>query len=164
MPKVWLIELLSGVICALLLRRYVCLLAYVKGSSMMDTLRNRDLLFALRYHGKRGVRRCDVVLCRYPDRKELFVKRVSGLPGERISMREGVVFINDVPITEDFPLRKSMRTFEPVEIGPDAYFVMGDNRLSSVDSRRVGPIERGAILARVCAVVFPFSRRKKLRP
>lgn len=154
--------LAAALILALLLRRFVCLFAYVKGSSMMNTLRNRDVLFALRYHGKRAVRRFDVVLCRYPKRKELFVKRVIGLPGERISMQEGVVFINEAPVSGDFPLRKCLRSFDSVELGADEYFVMGDNRPASVDSRRVGALARSAILARVYAVVYPFRRAGKL--
>lgn len=162
MLKYLAVDFAAALVCALLLRRFVCLLAYVKGSSMMNTLRNRDVLFALRYHGKRDVRRFDVVLCRYPKRKELFVKRVIGLPGERISMLEGVVYINEAPVSEDFPLRKCLRGFDSMELGADEYFVMGDNRPASVDSRRVGAINRSAILARVCAVVYPFKRAGKL--
>ena len=71
-----LLELLAGVLAALLLRRYVCVLAYVKGSSMRDTLRNGEVVFALRRNLCRELRRFDVVLCRYPGRRELFLSLI----------------------------------------------------------------------------------------
>ena len=74
-------------ILILILLRCVFLLAWVKGTSMRDTLSDRDILLARRYGRRRDVRRFDVVLCRYPNRKETFVKRVIALPNEMISIQ-----------------------------------------------------------------------------
>lgn len=156
-------EAAIGVLLALLLRRFVCMLVRVKGKSMMDTLHNGDFMLALRYGLFGRIRRFDVVICRYPGRKGHFVKRVVGLPGERISMEEGALYINGAEVTEDFPLRRSLRGFDERTLGPDEYFVMGDNRPCSSDSRRVGPIHRRAILARVCCVFLPLRRRQRIR-
>ncbi len=156
-------EAATGVLLALLLRFFVCMLVRVKGKSMMDTLHNGDFMLALRYGLFGRIRRFDVVICRYPGRKGHFVKRVVGLPGERISMEEGALYINGAEVTEDFPLRRSLRGFDERTLGPDEYFVMGDNRPCSSDSRRVGPIHRRAILARVCCVFLPLRRRQRIR-
>lgn len=155
-------EAVTGVLLALLLRRFVCMLVRVKGRSMQDTLHDGDFMLALRYGLFGRIRRFDVVICRYPGRKGHFVKRVVGLPGERVSMTEGALYINGAEVTEDFPLRRSLRGFDERTLGPDEYFVMGDNRPCSSDSRRVGPIHRRAILARVCCVFWPLRRRQRI--
>ena len=156
-------EAAVGVLLALLLRFFVCMLVRVKGRSMMDTLHNGDFMLALRYGLFGDVRRFDVVICRYPGRKGYFVKRVVGLPGERVSMEEGALYIDGEVVAEDFPLRKSLRGFEERTLGPDEYFVMGDNRPCSHDSRRIGPIHRSAIRARVCCVFWPPRRCRRIR-
>ena len=156
-------EIAIGALLALLLRRFVCMLVRVKGRSMMDTLQDGEFMLALRYGLFGGIRRFDVVICRYPGRKGYFVKRIVGLPGERVSMEEGALYIDGEVVAEDFPLRKSLRGFEERTLGPDEYFVMGDNRPCSHDSRRIGPIPRSAIHARVCCVFWPLRRCRRIR-
>ena len=157
-----MIKLAAGVVLALLLRRFVCLFAIVKGRSMMDTLRNGDVLFALRRGLCGGLRRFDVVLCRYPNRRQLFVKRIIALPGERIAVEEGVLRIEGAPVEEPFSLRPARRDMLERRLGANEYFVMGDNRPSSRDSRGVGPIPEDKIIAVARCVVFPPKRIKKL--
>ena len=156
-------EAALGVLIALLLRFFVCMLVRVKGRSMMDTLCNGEIMLALRYGLFGDVRRFDVVICRYPGRKGYFVKRVIGMPGERISMIDGVLYINGEAMAEDFALRRSLRGFDEKQLGSDAYFVMGDNRPCSHDSRRIGPLPRRAICARVCCVFWPLRRCHRIR-
>ena len=156
-------EAALGVLIALLLRCFVCMLVRVTGRSMMDTLRDGEFMLALRFGLFGGIHRFDVVICRYPGRKGYFVKRVVGLPGERISMTEGVLSINGAAVCEDFPLRRTMRGFEEKLLGADEYFVMGDNRPCSHDSRRIGSIPRRAIRARVCCVFWPLHRCRCIR-
>ena len=151
------------VVISLLLRRFVCALAWVKGNSMMDTLKNRELMFVLRYGMFGEPERFDVVVCRYPNRKGLFVKRVIALPGETISMEEDVIFINGEPVEEDFARRSCVRVIPEQTLDDDAYFVMGDNRPGSHDSRRVGPIRRDQILYHAVSVVWPLKKRRKIR-
>ena len=156
-------EIAIGALLALLLRRFVCMLVRVKGRSMMDTLQNGEFMLALRYGLFGGIRRFDVVICRYPGRKGYFVKRIVGLPGERVAMTEGVLCINGEAVDEDFPLRETLRGFEERTLGAEEYFVMGDNRPCSHDSRRIGPIHRSAIVARVCCVFWPLRRCRRIR-
>lgn len=164
--NIWMrigVELAVGILLALLLRRFVCVLSYVQGKSMLNTLRGGEVLFALRYGLVKEIRRFDVVICRFPDRKGFFVKRVIALPGERISMEEDRVFINGEPLEENFARRRSLRKMEEMQLGPDEYFVMGDNRPISRDSRKVGPLRRSQVLAKCCAVVFPPKKIRRLR-
>ena len=160
----WLLtEAICGVSIALLLRRLVCLLCLVKGRSMQDTLQNGEVVFVLRRRLHGEIRRFDVVLCKYPNRKGLFVKRVVGLPGETIRIEEDILYVNEEPVEENFPRRKCLRPLMEKLLGENEYFVMGDNRPASRDSRSVGPIPLESIVAVVKCVVFPFKRIRKIR-
>ena len=161
--KYLLIELCTGVAIALLLRWLVCVLCYVKGHSMQDTLQNGEIVFALRRRLHGEIHRFDVILCRYPKRKGLFVKRVVGLPGETIRIDEDILYVNEEPFEENFPRRKCLRPMTERQIGANEYFVMGDNRPASRDSRSVGPIPLNDIVAVVKCVVFPFGKIRKIR-
>ena len=151
-----------GLGLALITRRFLCLFAFVKGSSMLDTLRNRDVLFALRRERCDGLQRFDVVLCRYPNRRQLFVKRIAALPGERVAIEDGVLRIDGVPVKEPDSLRPNRRDMVERRLGAGEYFVMGDNRPGSHDSRSVGPIPEDMIVAVAKCVVFPPRRIQKL--
>ena len=157
-----LCEVCAGVVLALLLRRFVCALVLVKGRSMLDTLANHELMLMLRYGLFGKPRRFDIVICRYPNRKQLFVKRIIGMPGERISMEEDVVYINGEILQEPFERRRSMRRVEEICLGEGEYFVMGDNRTCSVDSRKIGPITEKMLLGRAKWVLFPLKRRRRI--
>ena len=160
----WIAEIAAGVALALLLRRFVCLFARVKGNSMRDTLRNGDVLFAPRRGLCGELRRFDVVLCRYPGRgRKLFVKRIAGLPGERVAIVEGRLTIDGAPMEENFALHPSRRDVAERALGPGEYFLLGDNRPCSHDSRSVGAIRDGEILAVAKCIIFPPRRIGRVR-
>ena len=150
-----------AIVITLIVRFGFCLFTVVKGSSMRETLLNGDVLLTKRY-GKREIKRFDIVICRYPGRKGRFVKRVIGMPGERIRMDKDIVYINDEELTEDFPKRKCMRRLDELTVPQDCYFVMGDNRPNSNDSRKIGPIKRDAIIARAEHILFTIGRHRAL--
>ena len=162
----WLTELAVGLALALVLRLYVVNLARIKGRSMLPTLHDRDyaLVWRLPYR-LRTPRRGEVVICHYPGRKmkrlpflpQAFVKRVIALPGDTVEWQEGVLLLNGEPLKEPYldPARcRSLRTRPPRTLGPDEYYVLGDNRDASNDSRSVGPLRRRDIRGRVVAVLF----------
>lgn len=158
-----LLECVIGIVLALLLRRFVCMLAFVKGRSMQDTLRDGEIVFARRRTFRREIRRFDVVLCKYPNRKGLFVKRVVALTGERVAMEEGILYINGEAVEESFARRVCMRPMPERTVPEGCCFVMGDNRPASRDSRSVGAIPWQDVVAVVKCVVFPLSRARKIR-
>lgn len=100
-----------------------------------------------------------------PSDERDFIKRVIGLPGETVAMRNGKVLINGQPLTEELSARggyladRDLTGFGPVVVPQNEYFVMGDNRLNSSDSRTLlGTIEGDEIIGRAFVVIWPFGR------
>ncbi|MBR6668846.1 MAG: signal peptidase I [Clostridia bacterium] len=171
----WVIETLLTLAAVLMLRLFVVNVARIQGGSMLPTLHNRDFALVWRLpYLFREPRRGDVVICHYPGRKmkrlpflpQAFVKRVIGLPGDTLEWVEGELLLNGTPLAEPYldPARcRFPRTRPPVTLSPDEYFVLGDNRDSSNDSRRVGPLRRRAIRGRVVCILFPLKRIRRIR-
>lgn len=162
-----LIRFLAIICCALLLRRCVFCLTRIQGRSMLPTLRSGQWAFVTRWDYLVGrPRRGDVVICFFPGRKmkrfpflrQMMVKRIVGLPGETVAFEEGAVLIDGRAMTEDyldpaFTRRRLSRP--PVTLGEEEYFVLGDNRDASHDSRAVSPLNRRMIVGRV-RFLLPF--------
>lgn len=171
----WLWEILLGLTLILALRLWVVNIARIHGQSMLPTLHDRDWAVVWRLpYCFRPPRRQDVVICHYPNRRmkrckwfpQAFVKRVIGLPGDTLEVIEGVVHINGEPLEEPYldPERcRYLRTRPPRVLGPDEYFVMGDHRDRSNDSRSVGPIRRRAIRGQMICIIWPLKRWQKIR-
>lgn len=165
----------AALLAALAVRCFVLSIARIKGRSMLPTLQDKEwtLVWRLPYL-IRSPRRFDVVICRFPGRRmkllpflpQAFVKRVIGLPGETLEVVEGVLYIGGQPVPEPFLDAAHTRFFRqraPITLGPDEYFVMGDNRDNSNDSRRVGPLKRRDIAGRVACVMWPPKGMRKVR-
>ena len=88
---------------------------------------------------------------------EKIIKRVIGLPGETIEYNNGKLYINN-KVVEDKYNDGTTFDFKKVVLGEDEYFVLGDNRAVSIDSRRLGPIPKKDILGKAKLVIFPFNR------
>ncbi len=171
----WLYELLLSLAVVLVLRLFVVNVARIQGRSMLPTLQNRDIALVWRLpYQFRKPKRGDVVICHYPGRKmkrlpflsQAFAKRVIGLPSDTLEWVEGELLLNGEVLSEPYldPARcRFLRSRPPVTLGPDEYFVLGDNRDSSNDSRSVGPLHRRAIRGRVACVLFPCKRIGRVR-
>ena len=114
-------------------------------------------------------KRFDVVICRYPGRGDTnFVKRVVGLPGDTIRLEDGYLYVQEAgqeeevryeePYINDEYRSGMLNNFNAYTVPEGKYFVMGDHRNNSNDSRSVGPIERNMIVGHVRQVVYPFSQ------
>lgn len=134
----WVIVFAVALILALLINRFVIFKVEVPSGSMENTIMTGDRVFTFRLSYLLGdPKRGDIVVFPYPDNENVdYIKRIVGLPGETIEIKEGVLYINNNPITEDYIL-EPMRNedFGPVEVPEECYFMMGDNRNSSMDSR-----------------------------
>ena len=163
----WLTEIVLGLCIALPLRLWVVNIALIRGDSMLPTLHNGDWALVWRLPCRlRGPKRQQVVICHYPGRRmkrcrwipQAFVKRVMGLPGDTLEICEGAVLINGEPAEEPYldPARcRFPRSRPPVPLGEKEYFVMGDNRDRSHDSRSIGPIGKQAIRGQAVWVLWP---------
>jgi signal peptidase I len=160
----WGAILVVAVVAAVLLRTFVIQPYFIPSGSMEPTLRVGDkvLVDKLSYH-MHAVHRGDVIVFKKPPNdyspgiKDL-IKRVIGLPGETISAANGQVDIDGRPLKEPW-LPKGVTTadFGPVHIPVGDYFVMGDNRGNSADSRVIGPISGSLIVGRAFLIVWPIG-------
>jgi signal peptidase I len=102
--------------------------------------------------------RTDIIVFRFPnDPSRDFVKRVIGLPGETVSMKRGEVFIDGNKLDKPYLAEKDGDNLAPTLVPPDSYFVMGDNRYGSSDSRHWGPVPLDNIVGKVQLRYWPFS-------
>ena len=176
----WILTILSALLIALIVRMFLFEPIRVDGESMRDTLQDGDIVFVSKPAYLRGeFNRGDVIICRYQSRNTqtnlniggsfeisftnhtLFVKRLIALPGDILEMRDGAVYVNGELVDEsgiNKHSQSSESTIVPIVLGEDEFFVMGDNRANSNDSRRVGPITRDMIVGHVERVILPLSK------
>ena len=136
----WTKTVVFAVVFALCITQFVIVNAKVPTGSMMDNIMPNDRIVAFRLSYLRSKpERYDIVVFHFPDdRKQLYVKRVIGLPGETVTIRAGKVYINDsqAPLDDSFVRTKPYEEdFGPVTVPDGSYFMMGDNRNNSADSR-----------------------------
>ena len=110
----------------------------------------------------RDPKRFDIIIFRYPDdESELYIKRIIGLPGETVEIKDGDVYIDGSkkPLDDSFTAEKTEGSFGPYTVPKDSYFVMGDNRNNSSDSRTdmVGNIKRENIIGKAWLRIWPVS-------
>ena len=148
--------------CTFLIITFVGQRTRVSGPSMNNTLHDGDQLIlekiSYRFHDPE---RCDIVVFRYG--KTFYIKRVIGLPGETVQIVGDDIYINGSILEEDYglePIQNAKRAAEPVVLGEDEYFVMGDNRNNSSYSRdpQVGNIKRSDIVGRAWLRFWPLNQ------
>lgn len=148
-------------IVVILLKAFVFTTIRVNGNSMYPTLKNKDLMILdkISYRFK-DIKRNDIVVVKTNNDK--LIKRVIGLPGEKIKYQNNKLYINekefkdivDWTVTNDFDIKD----FGVSKIPDGYYFVMGDNRTDSVDSRMLGLISKEDIMGHATFTIYPFSR------
>ena len=100
----------------------------------------------------------DVIVFRWPrDPSQNFVKRIVGLPGDRLWLQDGTVFVNGVPLDEPYVEHRSSESLRRLTVPEDSYFVLGDNRAQSDDSRHWGPVPRDHVIGKVWVAYWPLA-------
>ena len=155
----WIKSFAVALIVVALIRTFVFTMIRVEGNSMMETLQDGDrvasTIIDMKLHGPA---RNDIVITTYPGENKFVVKRVIGLPGETIEIKNGVTHIDGKPIEEPYVQHPTPNDrFPELKLADDEYFVMGDNRFVSKDSRMVGPVTRDVITAKVRLRLWPFN-------
>ena len=152
-------EILSYVIIiaiVLFIKYFIASPINVVGKSMVPTLHDRDLMLLdeISYRFS-DIKRFDIVVAR--TKEGFIIKRVIGLPGEKIYAKDGVVYINGKKLKEDFK-HSLTEDFKEVKIGNNSYYLLGDNRINSMDSRVYGTFSKKKIRGKTHIVLYPFSR------
>jgi signal peptidase I len=138
----------------------------VEGTSMMPGLADQERIFINKYAYRLGaIERGDVVVFRYPgDPSKNYIKRIAGMPGDRIEIVRGAVLVNGSRLEEPYvPERfRDDRSMSEVTVPPGSYFVLGDHRNLSSDSRDFGMVEREAIFGKAVFAYWPAELAGKL--
>lgn len=166
----WVKTIVVAFVIMMLLNLFVFNLSMVKGQSMRPTLVESDRLFVNKmvYHFGEPAR-SDVIVLRDPSedvgKKDYLVKRIVGLPGDTIEVKDHHLYVNGVRQTESYTdIEVQDPDFGPITLEPDHFFVMGDNRHEgkSKDSRVFGSITSSEIVGKAEFIFWPFSEMKKL--
>lgn len=164
----WVRAFAIAIVVALLVNTFVFQLILVDGTSMLETLQDGERMFVTKFdylfsEPTRG----DVVICNFPDRgKTNFVKRLVALPGDTVAVQDGYLYINGERMEEEaFVQYPSYRDMEQVTLEAGQYYVMGDNRAVSYDSRdpHVGPLTKQQIRGRVRGVIWPLGEIRAIQ-
>lgn len=142
-------------LCLFIITRFVGP-AYVSGPSMEPTYKDGSFVIMTRYRSGQAIDRGSIVVAREPDRGFLLIKRVVAVPGDRIYAENKQLYVNGSPEEGGFPLFEDPGILSlPLILGEDEYFLMGDNRSHSTDSRIFGPVSADDVVG----VVFTGWRK-----
>jgi signal peptidase I len=158
----WLRDLIISVLIAAFIIVFLYQPVRVEGTSMLPMLEDQDRLFINKIAYRVGdIHQGDVVVFEYPrDHTKSYIKRVIGLPGDHLRIDHGFVYVNGIRLTESYvPARyEDDRSEAEMVLPPHEYFLMGDHRSISSDSREFGPVERNLIYGKAVFVYWPMEQ------
>jgi signal peptidase I len=158
-------------VIALGLAAFIILFLYqpvkVEGTSMAPGLEDQERIFINKFvYRLEPIQRGDIVVFRYPrDPAKSFIKRVIGVAGDHVRIDDGRVYLNGKLVAEDYVPRayEDGRSYPEVVVPPDSYFVLGDHRSLSNDSRDFGPVESSFIYGKAVFGYWPMEKVGRLR-
>lgn len=160
----WARDLILSVIIALVIILFFFQPVKVEGTSMLPVLADQERLFINKVvyrFGLAEVNRFDLVVFWFPgDPSKSYIKRVIGLPGDTIEIKNGKVLVNGNAIQEPYLVEafRDRSSLAPIKVPESSYFVLGDHRNASNDSRTWGPVPSAAIYGRAAFVYWPLDR------
>ena len=148
-----LIPYIAIVILIIIVRIFIITPVRVDGSSMYNTLEDGDILLLYKMA---KIDRYDIVVLDEEYDNEIIIKRIIGLPGETVEIKSGKIYINDEEIADDYTFGDTS-DYEKITLADDEYFILGDNRLISKDSRYFGPVKESDLMGEAVFRIWPFS-------
>ena len=142
------------VLVVVLIRTFIITPVRVDGDSMKNTLKNGDILLLYKLG---SINRLDIIVLDEEKDNEKIIKRVIGLPGETVAIKKGKIYIKDKVIDDEYAYGETS-DYDKVTLEDDEYFILGDNRLISKDSRYFGPIKKSEIKGKIVFRLFPFTK------
>jgi len=143
------------IVVVILIRTFLFTPIKVNGTSMYPTLKPNELMILNKIGINKGIDRWDIVVVK--EDKKYIIKRVIALPGESIAYIDGKLYINKKEVEDNYSLSNT-NNFNELYLKNNEYFVMGDNRTVSADSRSIGPVTKDQILGKTSLIIFPFNR------
>jgi len=164
---VWLRDLILSLAISAFIIVFIYQPVKVEGTSMMPSLEDQERIFVNKFvYRLEPIERGDVVVFRYPlDPTKSYIKRVIGMAGDRIRIDGGQVYVNDVPQDEDYvpPAYADARSYKEITVPDHCYFVLGDHRSMSQDSRDFGPVNQGYIYGKAAFGYWPMDKLGRVR-
>jgi signal peptidase I len=160
----WFRDLMLSVVIAVLVILFVYQPVKVEGTSMMPSLEDQERIFINKFiyrFGMGEISRGDMIVFWYPgDPSKSYIKRVVGLPGDRVEISEGNVTVNGHSLREDYvpPAYRDHQSVPETLVPDDHYYVLGDHRTSSNDSRSWGPVHRRHIYGKAVFIYWPLDK------
>lgn len=162
--KGWVLPIVSAVVIAIIINKTLFFMALVPSSSMYPTLEEGDRIIVTKVYNTASLKRGDVVLFNSKELGQVLVKRLIGIPGDTVEVKEdGAVYINGTKFSQPF-VKNPGGKYGTYKVPAGSFFFLGDNRSDSYDSRYwVQPyIPSGEIMGKAQYILFPFNRINKL--
>lgn len=157
----WIWTIVLAFIIAFVIRTYIFELVDVPSGSMLNTIQLNDKFMVNKLAYRFGpIKRGDIVVFKYPDNPSTdFVKRVIGIGGDTIQIKNGILYLNGVPQQEPYLKEPMVGSFGPYKVPENHYFMMGDNRNDSLDSRfwKNKYVDHSAVIGKIVVRVYPFN-------
>lgn len=157
--RLWLRDLFVSAAASVLIITFLYQPVRVEGTSMLPRLEDRDRLFINKFvYRVSAIERGDVVVFHYPrDPEKSYIKRVIALPGDRLWIDHGQVWLNGKPLREGYVPDdyRDSRSMGEIIVPQESFFMMGDHRSISSDSREFGPVERSLIYGKAVFIYWP---------
>ena len=158
----WVRDLCISILISLFIILFVYQPVKVEGGSMEPGLEDQERIFINKLaYRLEAIERGDVIVFRYPrDTHKNFIKRVIGLPGDRVRVSEGHVYLNGHPLREPYVPEEYLdsRSYPEIRVPAESYFVLGDHRSMSNDSREFGPVPRSYIYGKAVFGYWPMEK------
>jgi len=158
----WLRDLTLSIVIAIIIILFLYQPVRVEGTSMMPSLVNEERIFINKFvYRFSDIQRGDTVVFQFPrDTSKSYIKRVIGMPGDTVRVDHGAVIVNGGALDEPYvlPGNRDDTTYPEIKVEPDCYYVLGDHRNSSNDSRNWGTVKRGFIYGKAVFVYWPLDR------
>jgi signal peptidase I len=164
----WFRDLMLSVLIAMLIILFLYRPVKVEGTSMMPSLYDQERLFINQFSYKFGgdIHRGDTVVFWFPgDTSKSYIKRVIGIPGDQVAIKNGTVILNGHPLSEPYVPEdyRDQMSLPLQRVPPNSYFVLGDHRISSSDSRMWGDVPRNYIYGKAVFVFWPMEHAGSIR-
>jgi len=163
----WIRDLFFSVLIAVILIVFIYQPVKVEGTSMMPSLTDQERIFINKFTYRFGtIERGDMVVFWFPlDKTKSYIKRIIGLPGDKVLVENGAVIVNGKPLDETYvpDEYRDHNSYPEVEVEPGHYYVLGDHRSSSNDSRSWGTVDRDFIYGKAVFVYWPLAKMGRVK-